>query len=126
MLVLKLPPVDALTMSNTLSAAMTVVVITVMIVGRIDGMTTLKNTWRSVAPSIRAASSIESGTPLIAAEKTTVAKPVCTHTRMTISRNVFSRNVSSISHRPPSPQLSGRCNQAITWLSSPRFGSPPV
>ena len=43
--------------------------------GRMDGMVTLRNACHAFAPSIFAASIISVGTPLMAAESTTVAKP---------------------------------------------------
>ena len=49
------------------------------------GTMILKNSWRSVAPSSRAASVISAGTPLMAADRTTIAKPVWSQMRMTIS-----------------------------------------
>jgi hypothetical protein len=56
-----------------------------MMVPRIMGTTTLKKVWRSFAPSSRAASRTSTGTPLMAAERTTIAKPVCSQMKMVIS-----------------------------------------
>ena len=48
------------------------------------GMMTRRNTCSSDAPSMRAASMISSGTALMAADRTTMANPVCIQTMMTI------------------------------------------
>src|SRR6266511_1618011 len=48
-----------------------------------------RNTCSSEAPSMRAASMISSGTALIAADRTTMAKPVCIQTMITISNTLF-------------------------------------
>ena len=64
---------------------MAIVVATVTIEPRICGTTTLRNSWRSVAPSSRAASRTSADTPLIAADRTTMANPVWSQTRIMIS-----------------------------------------
>ena len=61
---------------------MAMVVETVMIEPRIIGTITRTKSWRSEAPSSRAASRTSPGTPLIDAEKTTIAKPVWSQTRI--------------------------------------------
>jgi hypothetical protein len=48
-----------------------------------------RKTWNSEAPSIRAASMISSGIDLIAAESTTMAKPVWIQTMITIRSRLF-------------------------------------
>ena len=68
---------------------MAMVVETVMIEPRIIGTITRTKSWRSLAPSSRAASSTSPDTPLIAAEKTTMAKPVWSQTRITISQKML-------------------------------------
>src|SRR3954468_3942262 len=79
------PPLVDMTMSKILSVAIAIVVVTVTIEPRMSGTITLKKIWRSLAPSRRAASWTSAETPLIAAEKTTMAKPVWSQMRMTIS-----------------------------------------
>jgi hypothetical protein len=51
------------TMSKTFSTLMTIVVDTTTIDDMIDGTVIRQKTWNSVAPSIRAASMMSSGTP---------------------------------------------------------------
>ena len=68
---------------------MAIVVVTVMIEPRIIGTITRKKSWRSVAPSRRAASMISVETPLMAAESTTIAKPVCSQIMITISAKML-------------------------------------
>ena len=62
---------------------------TTAIVGAMLGTMMRRKTWNSEAPSIRAASVISSGIALIAADRTTIANPVCIQTMMTISRRLF-------------------------------------
>ena len=64
---------------------MAIVVPTVTIDPRIIGKMIRKNSWRSLAPSRRAASWTSTETPLIAAENTTMAKPVWSQIMMMIS-----------------------------------------
>ena len=85
-----LPPVITYTMSKTFRIAMATVVATAMIVPRIIGTTTRKKSWRSLAPSMRAASRTSADTPLRAADRTTIAKPVCSQIMITISSRVLS------------------------------------
>ena len=61
-----------------------------MIEPRIMGTMTLKKSWRSVAPSRRAASMISVETPLMAADSTTIAKPVWSQIMITISAKMLS------------------------------------
>ena len=68
-----------------------VVMVTMISEPLIMGTMILKNFCRSLAPSRPAASVISVGTPLMAAESTTMAKPVCSQMRMTMSRNVLRR-----------------------------------
>ena len=49
------------------------------------GTITPKKSWRSVAPSSRAASRSSAPTPVMAADRTTIANPVWSQTRITIS-----------------------------------------
>ena len=72
----KLPPVMARTMSNTFSVAIEMVVTTTTSVPRIPGTVTFQNCCQGLAPSSLDASMISTGTPLIAAESSTMAKPV--------------------------------------------------
>ncbi len=74
------------------------------------------NIWNPVAPSSDAASSTSTGIALIAADSTTIAKPVCTQIMMTISRNVFSGGLSS--------QFGGffTPSHTTTWESRPICG----
>ena len=81
----KSPLVITLTMSKTFITTTISVVTTTPMVGAICGMVTLQNTWLSVAPSMRAASVSSLGTPLIAEEKITMAKPVWIQISTTIS-----------------------------------------
>ena len=77
------------TMSNTFSALITMYVPTTTIVGRMLGMMMRRKTWNSDAPSIRAASMISSGIALMAADRTTMANPVCIQTMITMSNRLF-------------------------------------
>ncbi len=85
-------------MSKTFSTMSSTVMKTAMIVPRICGITTWKKIFTSVAPSIRAASSVSSGTPLIAAESSTIANPACSQIRMTISSTSLKLNAEVCSH----------------------------
>ena len=58
-----------------------------------SGTITWKKVWRSLAPSRRAASSTSTETPLIAAESTTIAKPVWSQIMMRISAGTLTGNV---------------------------------
>ena len=64
-------------MSKTFMTPMSTVMKTVITVGQICGTTTRKKVWRSLAPSIRAASRVSVGTPLTAAESSTMENPTC-------------------------------------------------
>ena len=55
----------------------------------IDGTTIFLNTFHSVAPSMRAASSRSSGTDLMAEDRITMAKPVSSQIRITMRNTVF-------------------------------------
>ena len=76
-------------MSKILIVTMAMVVETVMIEPRIIGTITRRKIWRSEAPSSRAASRISPDTPLIAADKTTMAKPVWSQIRIMISQKTL-------------------------------------
>ena len=76
-------------MSKILSVTIAMVVATVMIEPRIIGTITRTKIWRSLAPSSRAASMISPDTPLIAADRTTIAKPVWSQTRIRISQKML-------------------------------------
>ena len=76
-------------MSKILRVTIAMVVATVMIEPRIMGTMTPKNSCRSEAPSSRAASITSVDTPLMAADSTTIAKPVCSQIRITISANTL-------------------------------------
>ena len=65
---------------------MAIVVATVRIEPLMIGTMTRKKIWRSLAPSSRAASRTSVETPLIAAEKTTIAKPVWSQMKITITQ----------------------------------------
>ena len=94
---------------------------TVMIVPLICGMTTCQKICSSVAPSIRAASMVSSGTPLIAELSRIMAKPTCSQIRITISRREFSFAVSMAS------QVCGSPPRAVQIaLSRPVCGLPRV
>ena len=93
---------------------------TVMMVPLICGMTTRQKICHSVAPSIRAASRVSSGTPLIAEDSRIIAKPTCSQIRITISRNEFSRAVEICSQACRSPP-----SVSHTALSRP-VGLSPV
>ena len=76
-------------MSKIFRIAIAIVVATVMIEPLIIGTITLKKSWRSVAPSSRAASMISVDTPLMAADRTTIAKPVWSQIMITISAKML-------------------------------------
>jgi hypothetical protein len=108
----------ARTMSNSFSVAMKTVTATTMIAERIDGTVTFQKISDGLAPSMRAASTISVGTPLSAADRTTVAKPTSIHTRTTMSRRLFhGDSLSQLTGEPPS--------QTTIWLSRP-ICSPPA
>ncbi len=58
-------------------------------VPQICGIMMSKKMRKSLAPSMRAASSVSSGMPRSAADRITMAKPVWIQIRITISRNEF-------------------------------------
>ena len=66
----------AKTMSNTFSTVMVIVVHTTTMVPQICGIMMSKKMRKPLAPSMRAASSVSSGTPRSAADRITMAKPV--------------------------------------------------
>src|SRR3954452_5218149 len=77
---LLMPLPMTLTMSKVLSDAIATVERTTTSVGRMVGMVMLRNNRMPVAPSILAASMMSSGTALMAAESTVIAKPAWIHT----------------------------------------------
>ena len=84
---------------------MAMVVATVIMEPQIEGTMIRKNVWVSVAPSIRAASVSSSGTPLIAAERTTMANPTWSQIMITIMAKVLeSPGACDEDHRFPSPR----------------------
>ena len=85
-------------MSKTLSTMINTVMKTVMSVPRICGTITFMKIWNSLAPSIRAASRVSSGTDLIADDSKTIANPVCSQIRMTISSMSLKLNCDCWSH----------------------------
>ena len=100
----KLPPVMTYTMSNALSAVMTIVVATTASVGRSSGKMIPRKTCHSFAPSTRAASSSSTLMPLSAAEMMTMQKPVHIQAITTISRIVLKLKSWICSHgNGPSP-----------------------
>ena len=76
-------------MSKTFMTPMVTVMKTVITVGQICGTTTRKNACTSLAPSMRAASIVSVGTPLIAADSSTIENPTCAQTRMTMRNRLF-------------------------------------
>ena len=76
-------------MSKTLRDAIEIVVSTTMSDGRIDGIVTFQKRCQALVPSSCAASTCSIGTPLIDAESTTIAKPVCTQISTTMSRKLL-------------------------------------
>ena len=66
-------------MSNTLSTLISIVTNTTVSTGASSGAVTLRNTWNSVAPSVRAASSTSRGIAARPAAITTIAKPAQIH-----------------------------------------------
>ncbi len=97
---------------------MAMVVETVMIEPRIIGTITRTKSWRSLAPSSRAASRTSPDTPLIDAEKTTMAKPVWSQTRITISQKMLSGLL--VSHgigSPPRPTTIAFNSPICVWPS---------
>ena len=83
------PPLTDMTMSKIFRVAIAIVVATVMIDPRISGTITPKKIWRSLAPSRRAASRTSTDTPLIAADSTTMAKPVWSQIMIRISAGML-------------------------------------
>ena len=107
-------------MSKIFITVISVVTKTVMIVPLICGTTTRKKICRSPAPSIRAASSVSTGTPLIAAESSTIAKPICAHSSITISSRLLRWNWSCCSHGiglPPRSTTIAFCRPICSWPS---------
>ncbi|MNL62671.1 hypothetical protein D3C87_1867130 [compost metagenome] len=78
-----------MTTSNIFNVKTIIVVVTVRIVAEMNGIIMPKKIFTSPAPSTRAASRISSGTPLIAAEKITIAKPVCIQIKITMRKKLF-------------------------------------
>src|SRR3954447_23608967 len=72
-------------MAKIFRSAIAIVVTTAMIEPLMIGTITRKKIWRSLAPSSRAASRTSIETPLIAADRTTIAKPVCSQIMISIS-----------------------------------------
>src|SRR5262245_16950579 len=104
-------------MSKILTVALAIVGVTGTIEPRMFGTMIRKKSWLSVAPSRRAASMISVETPLIAAERTTIAKPVWSQIRITISaKMLIGFVVKNGIAWPPNP--------VITAFSSPIWGWP--
>src|SRR5680860_83432 len=76
-------------MSKIFITMMSTVTNTVMTVGQICGTTMLKKIRFSLAPSIRPASIVSSGTPLTAADSSTMEKPTCAQIMMTMSNRLL-------------------------------------
>ena len=89
-LVLKFPAVIVRTMSKTFSVAIEIVVSTTTSEPRMPGTVTLRNRCQAFVPSSSAASICSVGTPLMAADSTTIAKPVWIQIITTMSRKVLS------------------------------------
>ena len=81
-------------MSKTFSTMISTVMKTVIRVPRICGTITRKKICSSLAPSIRAASSVSPGTALIADDSSTMEKPTCIQIKITISSMSLTLNVS--------------------------------
>ena len=104
-------------MSKILSMAIAIVVATVMIEPRMIGTITRKKIWRSLAPSRRAASRTSTETPLIAAESTTIAKPVWSQMKIRISAGMLIGGV--VAHG-----IGSNPNAVQTAFSRPNCGWP--
>ena len=108
------PLVMTYTMSNALSEVMTMVVATTAIVGMSSGRVIRRNTWSSVAPSTRAASSSSALMPLSAADRMTMQKPVQIQAATTINATVLSG--ASMSHGTgATPTLPSRPLRVPVW-----------
>ncbi len=67
---------------------------------------------------MRAASNRSSGTALMAEERMTMAKPVCSHTRITIRKRLFQKGTAS--HRTGSlPRADQMALRRPIWLPKP-------
>ncbi len=87
-----------------------------MIEPRIIGTITRKKSWRSVAPSSRAASRISVDTPLMAADSTTIAKPVWSQIMMMISQKMLiGLVVSQGTGLPPRPSMIAFSRPICGW-----------
>ena len=100
-------------MSKIFSVAMAIVVVTVTIEPRMSGMMMPKKMWRSLAPSRRAASRTSMETPLMAADRTTMAKPVCSQIMISISAGrligkVVAQGDRLVAERRPRPRSGAR------------------
>ncbi len=82
-------------MSKTFSTVIVIVVQTTTIVPMICGTLILKKIWNGFAPSMIAASIVSSGTPRSAADRITLAKPVCSQTRTAIRKKLFQNGICS-------------------------------
>ena len=105
-------------MSKTFITPMSTVMNTVMTVGQICGTTTRKNACRSLAPSIRAASSVSVGTPLTAAESSTMENPTCAQIRMTMRKKLLRWKAAPASHTTgskPSAVTMAFCRPICGW-----------
>ena len=81
-------------------------------------MTTRQKICSSLAPSMRAASMVSSGTPLMAELSSTMAKPTCSQMRMTMSRIELSFAVEIASHvcgSPPRPTQMALSRPVWAW-----------
>ena len=112
----KFPFVIVRTMSNTFSTPIAIVVRTTTRVPRIIGIVTRLNRRQPVAPSSSAASMTSPGIALIAAERTTMAKPTWIQIMMTMSRKLLSGCVSNQFGGSSTP------SQIAIWLSKPICG----
>ena len=100
------------TMSNTLSDAIEIVVSTTMSEGRMPGTMTLMKRCHAFVPSSSAASICSVGTPLMAADRITIAKPVWIQISTTMRKSVFQGSTARNRYGCPP-------NHTITWLRRP-------
>jgi len=92
-------------MSKIFITVMRMVMKTATTVLQICGTITWKNARRSSAQPLRDASMVSSGTPLIAADSSTIAKPAFIQTTTTMISRLLSLPLSMVSHGMGSPRV---------------------
>ncbi len=107
-------------MSKIFSTPIMIVVSTTAIVDEICGMITRQKICTSVAPSMRAASRVSSGTPFTADDSSTIANPTWVQIMITMSSSVLSRKSETCNQAtgsPPNPVQTALSRPIWAWLA---------